>query len=76
MKLLTRFKIQNVKILKLSVISSCISLFNISIAQHVSSLHVEAGLNTSTIALRFVGVDDKENSVSRGKTGPPSYWGI
>jgi hypothetical protein len=37
---------------------------------------VEAGSNTSTVALRVVGGDVKGNPVTGGKTGPHCSWGI
>jgi hypothetical protein len=37
---------------------------------------VEAGSNTSTVALRVIGGDEKGTPVPGGMTGPPCSWGI
>jgi hypothetical protein len=43
---------------------------------HQDSLQRGQTRNTSTVALRVVGGDEKETQYFRSTTGPPCSWGI
>jgi hypothetical protein len=54
---------------------SVLRLYNEATSRVRESNHMEAGLNTSTVALQVVGSDEMRTQCPGGITGPPCSWG-